>query len=91
MNKFFQAIFGLATMFAFLFLLHGKGLPRPAPDVKDTVTDALFQPILAAMWGIVGYFINALIFGLLVSLATRLVYFLVEVFILGRHLDTREE
>lgn len=74
MSSLSRSLFALLVPLAFLYLVVMKGIPQPKPDLKqgDTFTDLLFQPALAALWGLLGYFVNALVFALVVVLIVKL-------------------
>ncbi|CAM3265086.1 hypothetical protein DESA109040_05780 [Deinococcus saxicola] len=87
-----------SAVIAFIYLVYAKGLPAPPPPDPEAVTDIVLQPMLAVAWGLLGYFISALIFGFLITLIVRLARILLDLFlspprpdVLPLQKSTREE
>lgn len=77
MSQFSKTLLLIMWLFGFILLLHYKGFPAiPTPN-PEAIADETFQPVLAVVWGIVGYLFNALWFSWLVVLAAKIIRVLV--------------
>lgn len=79
-SKFYSFVFGASSIVSLIYLMVMKGVPQPTSSTTGTLTDPVFQPFLAALWGIVGYFFNSVVVGLLVVLAIGMIHITLDFF-----------
>lgn len=78
MSLFSRVVLIMATVIALGLLLAAKGLPAAPPPDPKAITDVVLQPVLAVIWGLVGYLGSAVFFGAIVTVAVKVVRMLVS-------------
>lgn len=78
MSQLSRIVLIAASLFGLIYMFYMKGLPVPPAPNPAAFMDVVLQPLLAVMWGLIGYLLNAVGFGILVTLAFKVVRVLVS-------------
>lgn len=86
MTLFSRVLLIVATLSGFALLLLLKGWPVPPAPNPTAFTDVVLQPFLAVLWSLIGYLFSALVFGVGVVFAIKVVRLILDFLVDPRRL-----